>query len=215
MLRRPSGSCSFKAWGDEKTLPSSVYCLASSATASPILFLTAELCSPSRHCSILARMALRCGSGSVRNSSLVWSVAGSFRFLTEMRLNNTEANERVCEQSQPGLQSCATKKTYSSVLCQLYLLGQAHEQNLGLGIDPVVVERLLGLGACDIVGRLQTREQLGQGRVHLGRKHRHVGTVVRLSKRALERGTGRVWACAAARNSRSVQDICGGGRERA
>lgn len=55
------------------------------------------------------------------------------------------------------------------------VLGQAHEQDLGTRIGPVVGEDLLGLGADLIVGRLQADNELAQLGRDLGGEHRHAG----------------------------------------
>ena len=82
-----------------KSLPSSVYCRAISATASAVLLRTLALVSELRACKSLFRIASRCGAISVRKSSLLtgdWSLeVGSFRVRFETRRNSTAANERV------------------------------------------------------------------------------------------------------------------------
>jgi hypothetical protein len=56
-----------------------------------------------------------------------------------------------------------------------YLLDEAHEEDLGLLVCPLVLEKVLGLGAGMVVGRLELLEQLGQLSADLGREERHVG----------------------------------------
>jgi hypothetical protein len=79
-------------------LPSSAYCLAISATASPIFFLTLVMVSPCRHCNSLDRMASFCAGCRVRNSSFGSLLFSNFRVFVEIRRNKTAAKDLVCLQ---------------------------------------------------------------------------------------------------------------------
>ena len=57
--------------------------------------------------------------------------------------------------------------TYGGFSRAVYLLDEAHEQDLGLCVGPVVGEVLLGLGADVVVARLQGLQELRQLGVNL------------------------------------------------
>lgn len=86
------------------TVPSSVCCRASSATASPILLRTDVSCSLPRHCSMRERMASRSGWLSVRKASAVCPLALLHGF-EDCRLKRTAANVRVWQGGQRGVRA--------------------------------------------------------------------------------------------------------------
>lgn len=155
-------------------LPSSVCCLASSATASPTLERTELSASLARHCSSFPRIASRSGAWRVRKRSTVCPEA-FLRGLEDWRLKITAAKVRVCKlvSTHTGAASPFHDMTYRRLLGQLDLLGQAHQQDLWSLGNPLVVELLLGGCARDIVGRLEALQQVRKGGVYFGREDRH------------------------------------------
>jgi hypothetical protein len=77
-------------------LPSAAYCLATSATASPTLFLVGLSTSLSSPSSNLALIASFCGGGSEKKRSCVLSPLSSFRDRVEILLNRTAEKARSC-----------------------------------------------------------------------------------------------------------------------
>ena len=66
------------------------------------------------------------------------------------------------------------RAAYRRVLGQLYLLREAHEQDLW-ALRHFVVELLLGAGALDIVGRLEALQQACEGAMDVFGEDRHGG----------------------------------------
>lgn len=78
-------------------VPLSMYCLAISAMASPILFLTERVCSLARLSSNLERMAMRASALRVRKSSLDSPEVGLLRVLEDCLRKSTAAKDLVCK----------------------------------------------------------------------------------------------------------------------
>jgi hypothetical protein len=80
----------------EKAVPLSVYCRATSATASPIFLRTSVTDSVVRQVTSFSRITTRCSLGKVKKTSLASPVAGSLRVLVAILRKRTAANARVC-----------------------------------------------------------------------------------------------------------------------
>ena len=163
-------------------IPSSVYCRAISATASPILFRTCGIASPCKHCRSFDMIAWRWASWRVRNSSRGSTLLGNFLVLVETRRNSTAANDRVCASLELARSTSPShgktipkhlKELYRCVTRLLHLLHQTHQQDFRTGSCPFVVELFLGPSPHVVLGRRQAREELGEGIVHLEPHGRH------------------------------------------
>lgn len=172
-------------WED---LLSSVCCRASSATASAILALTVATVSEAKHCSNFARIASRSACCRVRNRSAVLPFS-NLRGFEDWRRKMTAANDRVCERLRQNVRRVRNSGscTDRGILCQLYLLREAHQEHIGPLANPFPIELLLRGGALYVVWRLQALEQVGESRVNFRRKNRHGDVfrcVVRIGSRA-------------------------------
>lgn len=76
-------------------VPFSVYCLAISATASPIFLRTSFADSVVRQVTSFCRITSLCSRARVEKSSFASFVTGSFRVLVAILRNKTAENERV------------------------------------------------------------------------------------------------------------------------
>lgn len=81
-----------------------------------------------------------------------------------------------------------TAGSYGRVWGEVDLLRQAHEQHVGPLGEPFVAQLLLGGGALDVVGRLQTAQQVCEGGVHILRERRHGADVCGGVPRGKSRG---------------------------
>lgn len=110
----------------------------------------------------------------------VLSDVGVFLVLVAILRKMMAAYERdwqvsTCQQSCARTQPSVTGWTYSRVFWGRNLFGQAHQQNLWPGCNPVALEVLLGLGPNPVVSGLERLQELGQLGVDIRRQHRHVG----------------------------------------
>jgi hypothetical protein len=87
-------------WGLWGNVPSSEYCRAISATASPILFRTCGILSFWRQSRSFERIAIFCCCCRVKNSSRGSLLPGSFLVFVAMRRKSTAAKDRVCRGSR-------------------------------------------------------------------------------------------------------------------
>jgi len=99
-------------------------------------------------------MASRSGALSVKNRSEVWPEA-AFRGFEDWRLKMTAAKVRVYEFISACQHLLGVNMAYRSVLRQLNLLREAHQEHLGPLGHPFLVQLRLGSRSLDIVGRLQ------------------------------------------------------------
>lgn len=76
-------------------IPLSVYCLATSANASPIFRRTSLTVSLLKQATSFSRMATRCSLGKLENTSLASPEAGSLRVFVAILRKSTAANARV------------------------------------------------------------------------------------------------------------------------
>lgn len=96
-------------------IPLSVYCLATSATASPIFFRTSVTDSLVKQVINFWRMINRCSPVSVEKSSLASFVTGSFLVLVAILRKSTAEKVRVCCQIaiRTGTKDIANRGGYS------------------------------------------------------------------------------------------------------
>ncbi len=163
--------------GDE---PLSVYCLATSATASLILFRTAFSVSVASVSRSLVRMT-PAWSGLKEMKVSVASDVAVFRVLDAIRRKITAAYSRSLTR-WPRQHSVHERATVSAVREDIErkeeryrgvggagdLLGQAHQQDFGPSGSPVVLEVLFCLCANIVVTRLQSHKKLRQLGSHVG-----------------------------------------------
>jgi hypothetical protein len=127
----------------------SEYSLATSATASPILFLTVLVCSAPNASSSFCLMAYACSCGMDRKSSKL-SPEATLRVFEAIRRKITAAKERVCNRTvsdhiltpsplsmNVGVGEIMFGSTHSCVVGAIYLLHQSHKQHLGLRARPI------------------------------------------------------------------------------
>ena len=120
-------------------IPLSVYCLAISATASPILFRTWLTCSVARLRSICCLIATLASLLREKKRSLDSFVSGFFLDFDACFLKRTAANERAWTVIR-FMTSVLTCTPYRYVLGAIYLLHQAHEQDIWAIDHPVIGE---------------------------------------------------------------------------